>query len=346
MGLPQKFLMATLLLLGVSSSLFAIDEQDKGIYLVVNTKGEVTTKSFRVSQRGSEWIVEDRKSDGSWVDVTCESDCMLKVSSESDVRRFFTESALSVITPDCMHNKAFAFCGYSLKTDYKFRGYLLVALTQQQPIVLRLARVVPDKKQNSSDKLADLAKQGYSVTTVTPVYSQLVAFAYPRGFKPAFAKDSGPNYIQEYVPEGEALERWSQIITMTGVKGLAANQAVTPQRVVEQIASGFQRACPSSFSVQPLGALKISGYDGFVAVFGCGTVSTGSPRSEIAIVLAVKGAADYYTFQWAERAQQSAQRPVLDGEKWLNKLKQLNPIKICDRIPNEAAPYPSCINQK
>jgi hypothetical protein len=136
------------------------------------------------------------------------------------------------------------------------------------------------------------------------------------------------------------------MVTLTGAKGLAANQAVTAQRLVEQIAGGFQRACPSSFAAQPFGTLKISGYDAFVALFGCGTVSSGFPRSEVAMVLAVKGAADYYTIQWAERAQESAQRPVLDGEKWLGRLKQLNPIKVCDRVPNEPAPYPSCINQK
>ena len=200
--------------------------------------------------------------------------------------------------------------------------------------------------QKPGGKPGDPAKQGRSVTAVTPVYSQLLMFSYPPGFKPAFEKDSGPNYIQEYVLEGETVEKWSQMVTLTGAKGLAANQSVTPQRLVEHIAGGFQRACPSSFAAQPIGALKVSGYDAYVALIGCGTVSGGPPRSEIAIVLAVKGAADYYTIQWAERAQPSAQRPVLDAEKWSGRLKQLNPIKVCNRVPNEPAPYPSCMNQK
>lgn len=214
------------------------------------------------------------------------------------------------------------------------------------PVLVALSAATSSVAQTPGASLGDLAKQGHSVTTVTPVYSQLVTFSYPPGFKPAFAKDSGPNYIQEYVLEGETVEKWSQMVTLTGAKGLAANQAVTPQRFVEHIAGQFQRACPSSFAVQPFGTLKISGYDAFVALFGCGTVSSGPPRSEVAMVLAIKGVADYYTVQWAERAQQSAQRPALDGEKWLGRLKQLNPIKVCDRIPNEPAPYPSCINQK
>ncbi len=123
----------------------AVVESDIGTYLIVNTKGEITTRAFRVLQRGKEWIVEDRKPDGSWADVTCEADCKMSVSSGAQIEQFFPSSTLSQITPDCIHSKAFAFCGYSLKTNAAFRGYLFVALIERQPIVLRLARVTPDK---------------------------------------------------------------------------------------------------------------------------------------------------------------------------------------------------------
>ena len=123
----------------------AVAETDVGTYLIVNTKGEITTKAFRVLQRGKEWAVEDRKPDGSWTDVTCEADCKMFVSNDANIEKFFPVDTLSQITPDCIHNKAFAFCGYSLKTNAAFRGYLFVVLTERQPIVLRLARVTPDK---------------------------------------------------------------------------------------------------------------------------------------------------------------------------------------------------------
>jgi hypothetical protein len=220
-----------------------------------------------------------------------------------------------------------------------YRTFVLVAL-------VAVWAPTTSKAQAPGASLGELANQGHSVTAVTPVYNQLVMFSYPRGFKPAFAKDSGPNYIQEYVLEGETVEKWTQMVTLTGAKGLAANQAVTPQRVVESIAAGFQRACPASFAALPFGALEVSGHEAFVALFGCGTVPVGPARSEVAMVLAVRGAADYYTIQWAERAEPSSQRPVLDGGKWVGRLRALNPIKVCGRVPNEPAPYPSCINQK
>ena len=69
----------------------------------------------------------------------------MSVSSEAHIQQFFPVTTLSQITPDCIHSKAFAFCGYSLKSNLAFRGYLFVALTERQPIVLRLARVTPEK---------------------------------------------------------------------------------------------------------------------------------------------------------------------------------------------------------
>lgn len=139
------FLIFLVSVISYSGAACAIDEQDQGIYLVVNTKGQVTNKAFRVSQRNSEWIVEDRKPDGSWVDVTCDAACQLQISTEGDIQRFFNASALAEITPNCIHSKAFAFCAYSLKKDPTFRGYVFVALTERSPITLRLARVVPVK---------------------------------------------------------------------------------------------------------------------------------------------------------------------------------------------------------
>jgi len=123
----------------------ALNETDYGTYAVVDAKGQVTTKVFRVSQRNSEWIVEDKRPDGSWVAVTCEADCKLHTSTEGDVQRFFNASALAEIGPNCVHSKAFAFCAYSLKNNPTFRGYVFVALTEKSPIVLRLSRVVSDK---------------------------------------------------------------------------------------------------------------------------------------------------------------------------------------------------------
>jgi hypothetical protein len=138
------------------------------------------------------------------------------------------------------------------------------------------------------------------------------------------------------------------MITVTGGKGLAAVPNLTPQAFAERMASGFkQLACPDSFFVKELGATKITGQDAFVALAGCGSVQSGADRhSETVLLISIKGSADYYTIQWAERGAEMNPPVVLDEPKWTDRLRKLNPIRICARIPGEAMPYSSCVNQK
>jgi hypothetical protein len=192
-----------------------------------------------------------------------------------------------------------------------------------------------------------LRAEGYSVSVISPIFSQLVKFSLPKGFTTVFEDSNGKQYTREAVLNGETVERWSQMVTVTGAKGLSATPKLTPQSFLERIASGFESACPDSFSAKSLGATKISGRDAFMALAGCGTVSSGGDsHSEAALLIAVKGAADYYTIQWAERGPASAKPMAFSDATWTERLDRLSPIKLCPVLPREAPLYPSCINQK
>ena len=192
-----------------------------------------------------------------------------------------------------------------------------------------------------------LRAQGYSVKVISPIFSQLVMFSLPKGFTTVFEDSNGQQYMREAVLEGETVERWSQMITVTGAKGLTATPKLTTQLFLERMASGFENACPDSFSAKALGATKISGRDAFMALAGCGTVSSGGDsHSEAALLIAIKGAADYYTIQWAERGPASAKPMAFNDASWTQRLDQLSPIKVCPLLPREAPLYPSCTNQK
>jgi hypothetical protein len=205
---------------------------------------------------------------------------------------------------------------------------------------------VPASALDKSD-IEALRQQGYSVRMISPIFGQLVMLSLPKGFTTVFEDTSGSQYTREAVLDGETVERWSQMITVTGAKGLAANPRVTAQSFVEQIAGGFKNACPETFSAKGLGALKIGGRDAFIALAACGTVaSDGSTHSESALLVAIKGAADYYTIQWAERGPASARPMSLDEARWKERFDQLGPIKLCPIKPGEAPPYASCANQK
>ena len=183
-----------------------------------------------------------------------------------------------------------------------------------------------------------------SVRAVMPVFSQLVAFSYPRGFVPAFEEAKNGNYIQESVLKGESVQHWSQMITVTGARGMATKPGMTPLRFSNELAAGFRNACPDSYAAKGVGKVKVGSHEGFASVISCGSVNAaGGDRSESMLAIVIKGEQDIYTLQWAERGPASKGPLPFDDAKWSGRLKQLMPLALCPIVPGEAAPYPSCL---
>lgn len=192
---------------------------------------------------------------------------------------------------------------------------------------------------------AALAEGPPAFKVISPIFGQLVTFSMPSAFVAVGENTNGPSYIREAVLKGETADRWTQMITVTGAKGLVANPKVTPEAFAASIAGGFKSACPDTFAAKGVGPIKFGDQDGYVALASCGSVvSAPDKHSETALVIAVKGDADYYTLQWAERTPASG-KPVIDEAKWLERLRQLQPIRLCPIVPGETAPYPSCVNK-
>ncbi|QOG16960.1 MULTISPECIES: hypothetical protein [Bradyrhizobium] len=187
------------------------------------------------------------------------------------------------------------------------------------------------------------APQAFRV--ISPIFSQLVSFAMPSQFTVVFENTKGGHYIREAVLKGETPERWTQMITVTGEKGMTLTPGHSPEAFAATIAGGFKSACPDSFAVQPLGAMTFGGFEAFAAVIGCGRIDSGPTRhSESALLITLKGTRDYYTIQWAERGPETDEPPVRD-ERWQTRLSDLGPIALCPIVAGEAPPYPSCVNK-
>jgi hypothetical protein len=193
----------------------------------------------------------------------------------------------------------------------------------------------------------DLRQHGYTVHTITPIYGQLLVTGVPPGFATVFENISGGHYIREAVLQGETVDKWTQMLTVTGDKSWASNPNLTPKKFAEIKAGAFRNACPSSFSAKSIGEGKIGGHDGFMVVLSCGTSpSTAGQTSESALIVIIKGESDYYTIQWAERAAKSSAPIEIKPEKWVERFNRLKPIKLCAIVQGESAPYPSCVGGK
>ena len=190
-------------------------------------------------------------------------------------------------------------------------------------------------------------QQGYAVRSISPIFGQLFMFSFPQGFQTVFENTRGDHYIREAVLAGENENKWTQMVTVTGIRDLSANPNVTPKIFAQGMAGGFKRACPASFSAVSVMDGDISGHDAFAAVVSCGTSpASNGTTSEAALILVIKGDHDYYTLQWAERGTPSATPVAIDGKKWSDKFARLAPVKLCPIVPGEAAPYASCAGSK
>jgi hypothetical protein len=184
-----------------------------------------------------------------------------------------------------------------------------------------------------------------SFTVTSPIFGHLVRFSMPSSLVAVGENANSGHNLREAVPKGESAERWRQMITVTGAKGLAGNSGISPQAFAGSIVGGFKTDCPDSFAAKALGPTRFGDHEAFVAVTGCGRVNASADRrGETALIISVKGSADYYTVQWAERTSGTAM-PAVEDAKWAERLRQLQPIRLCAIQPGEAAPYPSCVGK-
>ncbi len=194
---------------------------------------------------------------------------------------------------------------------------------------------------------AETAAKPQSVTAVSPIFGQLIAFSQPANFVPAYENADASQYIREAVPKGETVDDWTQMITITGAKELAENRDATTIGVASVIANGFKKHCPKTFAATAFGHMNVAGFRAFAVVAGCGSVDTPSGRhAETALILAIKGESDFYTLQWAERSAAMQKPPAVEAPIWYERLDQLQPIRLCKIVPGETAPYPSCTARK
>ena len=188
---------------------------------------------------------------------------------------------------------------------------------------------------------------GTRVYGTWPVFHQIIAISYPKGFAPAFEKTNGGSYIQESVLHGESVDHWTQMVTITGAEGLALKPDSTPENMTGFFVRRFRQLCPSTFSGTRLPSDPVAKWNGTITLIGCGSfVQSGQELSEATLIITLKGDQDYYTVQWAERGPATAGPIVYDKKIWSDRLQQLLPVRICDKVAGEAAPFPSCINPK
>jgi hypothetical protein len=134
------------------------------------------------------------------------------------------------------------------------------------------------------------------------------------------------------------------MLTLSGARDVSVKYPdATPKKFASGIASGFQRACPSSFAAKGIYEGQLSTRDAFIMVVSCGNAAASAGHSETAVIAVVKGEKDFYTLQWSQRGDATSAPINIDVNMWAAKMKDLMPLKLCSIVPGEQPPYPSCV---
>lgn len=213
-------------------------------------------------------------------------------------------------------------------------------------LIFLLALICASPGLATAEETSKTGTQAANPIVISPIFGQLVMFTLPADFTTVSEQPTAETYIREAVLKGETVDQWSQMITVTGAKTTPTHPDLSAQYFAAQIAAGFQKACPATFSVKPLGPTSISGEEAFVAIASCGKVDASTDKhAETALIVSIKGADSIYTVQWAERAPANAENLTIDEAKWKARLAKLAPIRICPIKPGEKPPYPSCVDE-
>lgn len=123
-----------------------ISDRDVGTYEITRADGQSTAMQMRLSKAGGGWLMEGRKGEEPWKDISCGEACALRTSADAETAAFlaaFPAGMQQDMDIACIQNTASAFCRLTRKSDPKKAWYAMVALVTGKPIPVPLRRLRP-----------------------------------------------------------------------------------------------------------------------------------------------------------------------------------------------------------
>jgi hypothetical protein len=200
--------------------------------------------------------------------------------------------------------------------DIRFRFFaasLVLAVSSNGPAVLAQEVYVDTEQQQA---LFEAARQSQrpEVSAVVNLFSNVLAFEYPKDWVPAYRAEQPGFFMLEYVPFGENVrEDWTRMLT---VQAFGASRAVTidPVAFAKGFGSRIASACPKGNFFRDLGEVAVAGAEAYRIAFGCRLYSAaGTEFGEATVLQATKRNGDLIVVQYAARTPlPNADDPLLD----------------------------------
>ncbi len=173
-----------------------------------------------------------------------------------------------------------------------------------------------------------LATIGAMIGATSAHAQERLAFPREPGFVMGFDKANATQSIQEWVPTGETVERWSRMLTHQRFTG-TIQQGQTPAGLLEWISNQIKVACPGAQASAVTSASRF-GRTGARMKSVCPlNKATGKP--ETTFYRAFAGARDMHVAQVAFRSV-----PDAAGEAWAR--AYLDKVLVCGTAQADAQP--------
>lgn len=141
-----------------------------------------------------------------------------------------------------------------------------------------------------------------------PLFDRIMQFALPVGFVPVYQAQNASVFIMEFVPDGEKIETWTKLVTVTSNPGVGS--FTLEDEALAKAIHGTRGSCEGYSHFQVLGSRRIDSDLGEVSLSGgCG--KTAPQAYEFAIqgsgeqnvMLFFRDKLNIYSIQYAERSK-------------------------------------------
>ena len=168
---------------------------------------------------------------------------------------------------------------------------------------------------------------------LVPMFADAVVFSVPPGWQLAHQMRTETQAILEFVPEGQTVQAWREMITVRAFKDPPRD--VTPKAFLEQVADRLQGVCPGQAVAASLGDTRVDSHPAHGAILGCGRMPAGTAgatagQGEVAYYLALRGSGDFVVAQRAVRGRAfDRARPPVTPRDAAAMREALQPLKVC-----------------
>lgn len=170
------------------------------------------------------------------------------------------------------------------------------------------------------------------------VFDQVLAFTVPRGFVLYGVKDQFPErkdigWFLEI--RQEKPNQFIYLLSSNDSYKKPYLQRASLEWIFKMHSTNFMKSCVNdTFSyVRDIDAQKIlDNFEYNTYVFACNSLVGGEMKNVEFLNVTIKGKRAYYTVAWSEHSP-STSMPLIDKQKWQNRLQQLLPIELLDSFP-------------